>query len=429
MQVELSTLPGEIRIASKNQGARVERKPHRSPVVESEVESSMLDSNRHIIPSDPDGPLVETDEFLEELESYQEQFEDEPFKAVQSGKYISGNDPLESSLVEVLVRYTSLSMVQLEDAARFAITQLSLQFEQILTGNDLEGDIRTLLGYLQVPLLKLAIQDTSFINETNNAAIRLFYKLSDIAALWSPQANVHTDKLYKLLAGKVEEVREADPLSYKLCEKLLDELIATDLSGFQIEAVKVSEPDPAAEDVVDELVSEIEDHIENEAEAVTTEEVVAADFDEIDAEFEQLIGESEESSSEPVETAMPQETLSEQEDIPEVTEVASPPVQESAVDPVVDEKADEEKLRALVNAITVGVRIDYDKGEGAERLRVAALLPSSGEIVLVNRNQEKVGSFDKEDIFEELRDGTMKLVEDTLSFDRTLESVIGSMRK
>lgn len=308
-----------------------------------------LSSSRHIIPVSSDGPEVDTDDFLEELESYQEQFENDHFEALQSGEYITGYDPLESSLVEVLVRFTSLSMVQLPNSVRYAITQLSLLFEQILTSHDLSVEIRKLLGFIQVPLLRMAIMDEKFIENANNTAIRLFYKLSDTAALWVPSGNVHTDKLYQQLATLIKELRDQELLTYEFCESKLSELV----------------------------------------------ELFGGDLSADEEQHEQVV------------------------------EVASEEVAEG----VVEELEPRDPLRELVESINVGVRLDYFNGEDTQKLKVAAVLPTSGEIVLVTRAQEKFGSFDRDDIYDALQEGTMILDEDSLHFNKTLESVIGNLRK
>jgi len=319
---------------------------------DSQFSSSDLSSSRHIIPVDPDGPEVDTEDFLEELDGYQEQFENDHFEALQRGEYIAGYDPLDSSLVEILVRYTCLSMVQLPNNVRYAITQLSLQFEQILTSNTLELEVRRLLGYMQVPLLRMAILDEKFIENINNSAVRLFYKLSDVAALWLPSDNVLTDTLYRQLADVIAKVRDKEELTFKFCEEQLSELIAisSSSSGAAVQQeTTATEEDETAEAVVEEA---------------------------------------------------PEESAEEK-------------------DPLMD----------LVEKINVGVRLEYFDGETTHKLKVAAVLPSNGEIVLVDRNQEKFGSFDRGDVYESIKDGMMVIDEETLQYNQTLESVIGNLRK
>jgi hypothetical protein len=386
-----------------------------------------LKSDKHIIPSDPDGPVVETGEYLEELEAYQEQFENEQFESLASGKYIPGTDPAECSLIELLVRYTSLSMVQLTDDTRFAITQLSMQFEQIFTANELGQHVRVLLGYLQIPLLRLAMQDEKFLSDINNAAIRLFYKLSDIAALWSPQSSAHTDMLYKSIASAVEKVRNAEPLTYKLCEELLDGLIAADFTALYepgevsdvMESVAeseagVSEDSEENNELLEEAASDLEVEIIEEQEKALEDELLesaASDIeDEIVEEHEQAI---EATQAEVV-----------------VSKAANEQIIDVKPDAEEDESGEEpDRFREIVDAINIGVRLDYHSDGEVQKLKVVAILPKTAEVVLVNRNQEKVGSFDRDDIYDELKAGTMVVDENTLVFDSALESIIGHRKK
>lgn len=328
-----------------------------------EVHPTDLPPSRHIIHVDPDGPEVDTEEFLEELDSYQEQFENNHFEALESGQYIAGYDPLESSLVEILVRYTSLSMVQLPGSVRLAITQLSLQFEQILTSNTLALEVRKLLGYMQIPLLRMAIADEDFGQNANNAALRLFYKMSDVAALWHPVDNALIDTVYKQLAMVIHELRERESLTDSFCERKLADLIR--LSG----------------------------------NALTVEH-------------------------------QQEEQNQQLEDLPVTEAVIEKSEALNEADPL-DEKAAQEldPLREMVENINVGVRLEYSDGTTTHKLKVAAVLPSSGEIVLVTRSQEKYGSFDRDDIYEAIKEGTMVIDEETLQYSKTLESVIGGLRK
>jgi hypothetical protein len=276
-------------------------------------------------------------------------------------------------------------MVQLENNTRLAVTQLSMQFEQILTGEEIQTEMLKLLGYMQIPLLKKAVMDNAPMVEMNGAGIRLFFKLADIAALWIPQENAYTDKLYQKVAQTIDEVRTAEPLTDKVCEELLDTLLAES--------------------------AEITRMANEQARQAPAEQAVPV--------LEEGEGRVEEGGQQQDEV----ETSAGDKQTPPEPEAGSENIQEASPEEI-------ERLRKLVEALTVGVRIDREDPEGEkDRLRVAAILPSSGEIVLVNRNQEKVGSFDKDDILEELLAGSMSLVEDTLSFDKTLESVIAGSRR
>lgn len=82
------------------------------------------------------------------------------------------------------------------------INLVSMLFEFILDDQSLPDSLKALIGRLQIPLLKVAVQDRSFFGTSGHPARRLLNELGSAALGWSGQDNDQRDKLYQ----KIEEV-------------------------------------------------------------------------------------------------------------------------------------------------------------------------------------------------------------------------------
>lgn len=99
----------------------------------------------------------------------------------------------------------------------------------------------------------------------------------------------------------------------------------------------------------------------------------------------------------------------------------------SAVDAKAIENIDESYL-ALVSKLTQGSWFEMDDGQQNYRCRLAAIIKATGKYIFVNRSGMKVAEESRETLAVAMKKGNLRLLDDTMLFDRALESVIGSLR-
>ncbi|MGI1678426.1 MAG: DUF1631 domain-containing protein [Cellvibrionaceae bacterium] len=89
----------------------------------------------------------------------------------------------------------------------------------------------------------------------------------------------------------------------------------------------------------------------------------------------------------------------------------------------------DESYLALVGKLTQGTWFEMvDESNRAYRCRLAAIIKSVGKYIFVNRSGMKVAEKTKESLALAMKNGDLRLLDDTMLFDRALESVIGSNR-
>ncbi len=100
----------------------------------------------------------------------------------------------------------------------------------------------------------------------------------------------------------------------------------------------------------------------------------------------------------------------------------------SADDAKAIESIDESYL-ALVSKLTQGSWFEMDEGGKNYRCRLAAIIKATGKFIFVNRSGMKVAEESRETLAIAMKKGSLRLLDDTMLFDRALESVIGSLRE
>jgi hypothetical protein len=89
----------------------------------------------------------------------------------------------------------------------------------------------------------------------------------------------------------------------------------------------------------------------------------------------------------------------------------------------------EESYLALVSKLTQGSWFEMDNGTQHYRCRLAAIIKATGKYIFVNRSGMKVAEESRETLAVAMKKGSLRLLDDTMLFDRALESVIGSLRQ
>ncbi|WLH69280.1 DUF1631 domain-containing protein [Pseudomonas sp. FP2309] len=119
----------------------------------------------------------------------------------------------------------------LEEADEDVINLIALLFEFILDDRAVPDAFKPLIARLQIPLLKVALQDKSFFSRASHPARRLFNEIAATALGWSPVNDYQHDGLYqhiervvqRLLDEFVEDPRIFSQLLAEFCGFTADE--------------------------------------------------------------------------------------------------------------------------------------------------------------------------------------------------------------
>lgn len=104
------------------------------------------------------------------------------------------------------------------------IDVVSMLFDYILDDRDIPDPMKALIGRLQIPMLKIAMQDQAFFNRKSHPARRLLNALAEAAAGWNPDDRDST--LYQTVESIVQRVQSEFDDDVALFEELLEELEA-----------------------------------------------------------------------------------------------------------------------------------------------------------------------------------------------------------
>ncbi|MCH9692184.1 MAG: DUF1631 domain-containing protein [Gammaproteobacteria bacterium] len=87
-----------------------------------------------------------------------------------------------------------------------AIKLVEMLFSFILEDRNLAEPIKTQLGRLQLPLLKVAIADKSFFSKGGHPARKLLNELAEASTGWQPSENYEKDPLYTKISQVVAQI-------------------------------------------------------------------------------------------------------------------------------------------------------------------------------------------------------------------------------
>lgn len=90
--------------------------------------------------------------------------------------------------------------------------------------------------------------------------------------------------------------------------------------------------------------------------------------------------------------------------------------------------ADMGPFLAQVDRLAQGSWFEMDSQEQVYRCRLAAIIKGADKYVFINRAGAKVAQKSRDQLAEALRSGELKMLDDSMLFDRALENVIGSLR-
>ncbi|WLG95106.1 DUF1631 domain-containing protein [Pseudomonas sp. FP198] len=407
---------------------------------------------------------------------------------------------LEQLLTRVSVKSGKSRVV--EGADEDVINLIAMMFEFILDDRNLPDSLKALIGRLQIPMLKVAVQDKSFFSRSNHPARRLLNEIAAAAMGWGDCDDHQRDSLYLRIEQVVQRLLNdfvddpaifsevlADFLAFTSDERRRCELLEqrirdaeegrakADLARQRVEGalnqVMLGKVLPqAVVDFVQQAWSQVllltgfkhgEHSAEWRADVLTLEQLVwsVQHHEESDAGLRLLAMVPEllkalreglsRSAFDPFATS---EFFSELEllhvqalqrlgqateagepaDLPVMVEVAEPIVlrtasQTPAQEPTVRLPADDAGLRQ-VDQLRLGCWVEFQEDEdNSLRCKLAAIIQATGKFVFVNRTGLKVLEHSRTSLALEFRRGAARLLDDTLLFDRALESVLGNLRQ
>lgn len=245
--------------------------------------------------------------------------------------------------------------------------------------------------------------------------------------IWSVTCDVDVESRQQLLAmipGLVRRLRQGlEMIAYNPFEmtQLLGRLEKLHLARLQPqremapeqEAPAKKEPVAAPEQEIVALASEPEEKPETPAAEQPTTPVVDS-------------GANDEKSPESVVSDVAAEQVAEPAAPAEPAKVAShTEVAAESVEPELDAG-----YLALVKKLTQGSWFEMeDEGEQRFRCRLAAIIRPTGKYIFVNRNGMKVAEKTQESLAQAMKEDKIRLLDDSMLFDRALESVIASRRQ
>ena len=407
---------------------------------------------------------------------------------------------LEQLLTRVSVRSGKSRVV--EGADEDVINLISMMFEFILDDHNLPDSFKALIGRLQIPMLKVAVQDKSFFSRGNHPARRLLNEIAAAAMGWGDCDDHQRDSLYLRIEQVVQRLLNdfvddpaifsellADFLAFTSDERRRSELLEQRIRDAEEGRAKAELARQRVEGALNQVmlgkvlpqaVVEFVQHAwsqvllltcfkhgkysaEWQADVLTLEQLIwsVQPHDEPDAGLRLLAMVPEllkalreglsRSAFDPFATGeffselevlhvqalerMGQATEQAQSfDSPVMVEVLEKivlraPQKSSGESVAVHLPADDVGL-LQVDQLHLGSWVEFQEDDdNTLRCKLAAIIEATGKYVFVNRTGLKVLEHSRTSLALEFRRGAARLLDDTLLFDRALESVLGNLRQ
>ena len=407
---------------------------------------------------------------------------------------------LEQLLTRVSVRSGKSRVV--EGADEDVINLISMMFEFILDDHNLPDSFKALIGRLQIPMLKVAVQDKSFFSRGNHPARRLLNEIAAAAMGWGDCDDHQRDSLYLRIEQVVQRLLNdfvddpaifsellADFLAFTSDERRRSELLEQRIRDAEEGRAKAELARHRVEGALNQVmlgkvlpqaVVEFVQHAwsqvllltcfkhgkysaEWQADVLTLEQLIwsVQPHDEPDAGLRLLAMVPEllkalreglsRSAFDPFATG---EFFSELEvlHVQALERMGQATEQAQSFDsPVMVEVLEKIVLRApqktvgesvavhlpaddvgllQVDQLHLGSWVEFQEDDdNTLRCKLAAIIEATGKYVFVNRTGLKVLEHSRTSLALEFRRGAARLLDDTLLFDRALESVLGNLRQ
>jgi len=421
---------------------------------------------------------------------------------------------------------------QVGNAELDIINLVKMLFEFILDDNSLAEPMKVLIGRLQIPILKVALLDSSFFSKSGHPARRLLNEMATACLGWQadPDSNgPPNDPLYSkinetvhlllnefendvtlfndVLADFVSFVErerkrasilekrtidaEAGKAKAEAARATVNELLEKKIDGRPVpDAVQVildeawsnllfliclrqgtDNPDwESALGTADDLIWSVTTPINQESRqkllALLPDLLkrIRAGMEQISynpfeltkllnqlqkLHLERLQQPKEQQAQAPApandevqQSATPEADESSTEEEREAAATVEPDVDDAPAESAAETQADnledtdtsaadiDQSYLQLVNKLTMGTWFEIsENGAAPYRCRLAAIIKATGKYIFVNRSGMKVAEKSRDSLAMAMKDGSLRLLDDTMLFDRALESVIGGSRK
>ncbi len=159
------------------------------------------------------GPTMSNNELLAAITLLQQEFN-------------AGTDELyiHRLVEEVLTQSNPQSPQSVQQADEDTINLVSMFFDFVLDDRNLSTAIQALISRLQIPILKVALKDRSFFNNSNHPARKLVNRLAEISIGLDDGDDLKQDKIYQLVAQVVQDVQEQHATDSRIFAVKLDQV-------------------------------------------------------------------------------------------------------------------------------------------------------------------------------------------------------------
>lgn len=182
------------------------------------------------------GPPIQQDQLIQDLSHAQIQ---QPFDAESGRNYI--RDIVKSILVPHEPGKTGKS---LEEPDENVINLVSMFFDFVLDDQNLPVTVQALIGRLQIPILKVALKDKSFFEDTNHPARVLINRLAESSVGLGSDDKEKQDILFSLIQLIVQEIHDKYDGSLDIFKEqltLLESQLATEQRRAKVIEKRTSE--------------------------------------------------------------------------------------------------------------------------------------------------------------------------------------------
>jgi hypothetical protein len=112
----------------------------------------------------------------------------------------------EKTLAEKIRTLTDIQSKSLDDQTQNSISLLSMMFDRLQQEEQIADPIKPLINELQLPILKMAVNNESFFSDPDNAAQELINEIAKAGTHWTPKQNVSKDPFYKKISSIVDDI-------------------------------------------------------------------------------------------------------------------------------------------------------------------------------------------------------------------------------
>ncbi|MCC7516093.1 MAG: DUF1631 family protein [Pseudomonadales bacterium] len=110
------------------------------------------------------------------------------------------------TLAEKIAAQTDMQSRTLDAQTQNAISLLSMTFDKLQQEEQIAEPIKPLINDLQVPILKMAMQDQHFFSNPDNPAQEMLNELAKAGTRWTPKPNISKDPFYKKISSIVDDI-------------------------------------------------------------------------------------------------------------------------------------------------------------------------------------------------------------------------------